>query len=195
MKKLSLITLCAFCAILFASCNKDYKYFVGTWGVEKIDYYNIDYAGNPIAATVETYVYSPEDTNNGIQLIFRNDQTGEMRDSAVDTVWIWSDETESYDSYIFNPDTVLVTPFTFSYDKKVSALYCEMKYTYPYTYTRTFRMKIYNQTDSSFDYENLYETYTAEHAYLKRLSNSTSKEAARSKMVRPHKHGSMLNDK
>ena len=55
MKKLTLFATIAVAAILFASCNKiDYKSFVGTWGVEKIEYYNIDYAGNPIAASMET---------------------------------------------------------------------------------------------------------------------------------------------
>lgn len=193
MKKLSIFTLCAFFAILFTSCSKDYKYFIGTWGVEKIDYYNVDYAGNPIAATIRTYVYDPDNTNNGIQLTFRDDQTGEMRDSAVDTVWIWSDEAQDYDSYIYNPDTVLVTPFTYSFDKNVSALYLEMKYTYPYDYKRTFRMKIYDQTEDSFNYENLYKTYDAEHAYLKRLSKTPSKSTSNIKTIRPHKEGSLLN--
>ena len=60
MKKLGIITLCAVCTFLFASCGKDYKTFVGTWGVEKIEYYNIDYAGNPIAATIVTHNYDPD---------------------------------------------------------------------------------------------------------------------------------------
>ena len=52
MKKLTLFATLAILAVMFASCKKvDYNAFVGTWGVEKIEYYNIDYAGNPIAAS------------------------------------------------------------------------------------------------------------------------------------------------
>ena len=77
----------AMVAMLFASCSKtDFKSFIGTWGVEKIEYYNIDYAGNPIAASLETFTFDPNDTNNGIQLVFRTDKTGEMRDSAIDSI-------------------------------------------------------------------------------------------------------------
>ena len=39
----------------FVSCNKDYTAFVGTWGVEKIEYYNIDYAGDPIPASYSSF--------------------------------------------------------------------------------------------------------------------------------------------
>ena len=88
MKKTGIFTLCAFAALLFASCSKtDYTAFVGKWGVEKIEYYNIDYAGNPIAASMKTFILDPDDTNNGIHLIFRENKSGEMLDSAVDTVW------------------------------------------------------------------------------------------------------------
>ena len=70
MKKVTLLTMMAMMAMLFASCSKtDYKTFIGTWGVEKIEYYNIDYAGNPIAASLETFTFDPNDTNNGIQLV------------------------------------------------------------------------------------------------------------------------------
>ena len=45
MKKLTYLTMVAIAALMFTSCSKnDYKSFVGTWGVEKIEYYNIDYA-------------------------------------------------------------------------------------------------------------------------------------------------------
>ena len=195
MKKLSLITLCAFCAILFASCSKDYKYFVGTWGVEKIDYYNIDYAGNPIPATIETLVYDPEDIDNGIQLVFRENKTGEMRDNDIDTVWIWNEEIQDYDSYIYNPDTTMVYNFTYSYDKGESMLYMNMNYTYPYEYTRIFMMKVSDLTDNSFSYVNEYWSDYVERAYLKRLSGTPSKSASRNKSPRLHKPGSLLSDR
>ena len=73
----------AIMAVLFVSCGKDidedetvsYKNFIGTWGVEKIEYYNIDYYGNPIAGSMESYNYNPDDPDNTIQLIFRDDKT------------------------------------------------------------------------------------------------------------------------
>ena len=181
MKKIGIITLCAVCAFLFASCSKDYKSFVGTWGVEKIEYYNIDYAGNPIPATIQTLVYDPEDIDNGIQLVFRENKTGEMRDNDIDTVWIWNEEIQDYDSYIYNPDTTMVYNFTYSYDKGESMLYMNMNYTYPYEYTRIFMMKVSDLTDNSFSYVNEYWSDYVERAYLKRLSGTPSKSASRNK--------------
>ena len=182
-------------ALIFTSCNKtNYKSFVGTWGVEKIEYYNIDFAGNPIAASMEAYTYDPNDTTNGIHLVFREDKTGEMRDSAIDSVWIWNEETQNYDSSIYNPDTVMVYTFTYSYDNSESALYMRVKYTYPYEYLRTFMMKVSDVTDNSFIYENEYDNNFVERAYLKRVSNTTSK-STRQTPKHPHKHGSFLGDR
>ncbi len=144
--------------------------FVGTWGVEKIEYYQTDYAGNPIAASMETYLFDPYDTNNGIHLIFRENKTGEMRDSSVDTVWTdWNEQTQMYESYIVNPDTVLVTTYTYSYDESEYVLYMNM------VNGRTFRMEINELTQESFYYVNVYavsqynEQYV-EKAYLRRFS-------------------------
>ena len=71
MKKLHFILVCALTAMLLCSCQKiTYKSFVGTWGVEKIDYqsYNTDYAGNPIQASLieSHFVFDPNDTNDGM---------------------------------------------------------------------------------------------------------------------------------
>lgn len=199
MKQIKLLVACAVFTMLLTSCNKDkdaYKSFVGTWGVEKIEYYNVDYAGNPIAASIEAYSYDPDDINNGIQLVFRNDKTGEMRDNDVDTIWNWNSETHSFDStYIVNPDTTIVASFTYSYDSRESALYMNIKYTYPYPYTRIYMMKVYNLTSESFCYENEYNTDYVERAYLKRLSSTPSKAASPNKTVRPYKPGSLLGDR
>ena len=195
MKKIGIFTLCAVCAFLFASCGKDYHSFVGTWGVEKIEYYNVDYAGNPIPATIETHTYDPEDIGHGIQLVFNENKTGEMRDNDIDTVWVYNEETGEYDSYIYNPDTTLVYNFTYSYDKGESMLYMNMNYTYPYEYTRVFMMKVSDLTDNSFSYENEYWSDYVEHAYLKRLSNTPSKSSSRNKSPRLHKPGSLLSDR
>ena len=192
MKKLTL--LAALAVMMLASCNKtDYKSFVGTWGVERLEYYNIDYYGNPIAASLKYSDFDPESVDNGIQLVFREDKTGEMRDSAVDTVWTdWNSETQQYESYIYNPDTTLVTTFTYTYDQSESALYMNMRYTYPYDYMRTFMMKVSDMDDDSFVYENEYDVNYMEKAYLKRISDTPSKSADRQAVKRPHVPGALL---
>ncbi len=195
MKKLTLFATLAIAALMFTSCNKtNYKSFVGTWGVEKIEYYNIDYAGNPIAGSMETYIYDPNDTGNGIHLVFREDKTGEMRDSAIDSVWLYNEETQEYDTCIYRPDTVLVYTFTYTYDASESSLIMKTRYTYPYEYMRTFMMKVSDMTDNSFIYENEYDVNYVERAYLKRVNNATSK-ATRQTPKHPNKRGAFLGGK
>ena len=191
MKKLTLFTALAIVAMLFASCKKnDYTKFIGTWGVEKLEYYNTDYAGNPIVGSLMTYVYDPNSTDNGIQIIFRENKSGEMRDSAIDTLRTnWNEETETYDSYIYCPDTVMVYKFTYSYDKSETTLYMNIDYG---TNMRTFRMYIENMTDNSFTYENEYDKDYMEKAYLKRISNTTSKSTSRQVVKHPHMPGSFI---
>lgn len=188
MKKLSLYAAVAFMSLLFASCGKiDYKSFVGTWGVEKIEYYNIDYAGNPIPASLESYTFDPNDIDNGIQLIFREDQTGEMRDSDIDSLPYINSNNDTV--YIYCPDTTLVYPFSCSFDKKERVLYTTMDYG---DYILTFRMYVSDMTANSFVYENEYDKNYMEKAYLKRLSNSTAKSASRTTPKHPRKKGSFL---
>ena len=190
MKKLALLATVAMMAIMFTSCDKtSYKGFVGTWGVEKIEYYNIDYAGNPIPASMSTYTYDPNDIKNGIQLVFREDKTGEMRDNDVDTIWIENEETHEYDHYIYNPDTTIVSQFTYSYDKGDHILYMNMNYG---TTLRTFRMNILDFSEDSFIYENEYLMDYVEKAYMKRLSDTPTKSGSRQAAKHPHKPGSFL---
>ncbi len=189
MKRLALLTTLAIAAMLFTSCKKvDYKNFVGTWGVEKIEYYNIDYAGNPIAASMDSHSFDINDADNSIQLVFKEDKTGVMRDSAIDTLWIENEETGNYD-YIYCPDTVMVYSFTYSYDNTDKSLYMNIDYG---TEMRTFRMAIYDMTDNSFIYENEYFKDYMEKAYLKRISKSASKSGSRQVVNHPHKPGSFL---
>ena len=199
MKKLSVLTLCALCVVLFASCGKNYKAFVGTWGVEKMIYqeYNIDYAGNPIQGSMEsyTYEYDPQDVNNGLQLIFREDKSGEMRDSDIDTLLIVNGNDSTY---LACPDTTLVYPFSYSYDENESILWMRMKNT-----AETFMLLVSELSDNSFVYENNYiiddeNKYYFETAYLKRISNNVAKSDA--KGVKKHKShprllGSFLSQK
>ena len=187
MKKLTLFVTLAMAALLFTSCSKnDYEKFVGIWGVEKIEYYNIDFAGNPIDASMDIHKFDPDDTNNGIHLVFRENKTGEMRDSAIDSLPTIQDGDTVY---IHCSDTVMVYTFSYSYDKNESILYMNMDYG---TYIKTFKMYIDNLTDDSFTYENEYDKNYVEKAYLKRISNTPSKSASRQKVTHPYRPGSFL---
>ena len=197
MKKLVLIASLAIATLLLSSCGKQttYKSFVGTWGVERIEYYNTDYAGNPIAASMKTYTYDPDDIDHGIQLVFRENKSGEMLDNAIDTVWTdWNEETQEYDSYIVNPDTVLVTRFTYSYDEDNSILYMSMQLE---SYTQTHLIQVKEISGNSFVYENEYLNDYMEKAYLKRVSDSvikSGKSQSKKKAAKPHMHGSLLGE-
>ena len=198
MKQLKLMTAVAVMAMLLASCGKkaDYTSFIGTWGVEKIEYYNVDFAGLPILTTLESYTYDPENVKDGIQLVFREDKTGEMRDNNIDSVGVnWSSDTWDFEYYVYNPDTTLVYTFTYSFDSDESLLFMNMRYTYPYEYQRVFSMKVSNLTDNSFCYENEYNPNYMEKAYMKRISNTPSKAAGKAKTKHPNKPGSLFGNR
>jgi len=160
----------------------DDKPFVGIWGVEKVEYYNIDYYGNPILATLQTYEYTLGDSNDGMDLVFREDNTGELRDRSRDTIY-------DGDDIIICPDTTLVTGFTYSYDAQNATLYLNMEYVH------TFRMNIVDLERDSFVYENEYATDYVEKAYLKRLSYTPDKSTGKKNQHRPSKKGSLLGKK
>lgn len=178
MKKFSFIAVMMLLAFSLGSCqdpqnNEDeggqtYRNFIGVWGVEKIEYweYNIDYAGNPIAASYEKtseFEYDVEDPSYGIQLVYNSDKTGEYRDFAIDSMWFkWNESIQDYDMYlvrpdegydsvIYCPDTILVSRYTYLYDDEDKALYMNMDY------LRTFKMEIVELTDSTFLSENRYQ--------------------------------------
>lgn len=191
MRKITLYAAFAFMALLFASCGKnDYKSFVGTWGVEKIEYYNIDYAGNPITGSMNTYNMVPGDQQSGIDLIFRENKTGEMRDRSQDTliIKVSGSSSETYDTIIC-PDTTLVTRFTYSYDKSESILYMNMDYVH------TYKMNIMSLSKNAFIYENEYGQNYVEKAYLKRISDTPSRSSSRNVAVKPNKPGSFLGSR
>ncbi len=160
--------------------------FVGSWGVEKIEYYNIDYAGNPIESSLRTYLMTPGDSLNGIDLIFREDMTGEMRDRSQDTLWLdYNEQTQVYEQIIICPDTTLINTFSYSYDERSSSLYLNMDYVH------TFRLLIENLEDDSFTYVNEYNQDDVERAFLRRLSDIPFKRQSSQKA--PFKKGSLLN--
>lgn len=192
MKKITLLTLCAIATIMFTSCGKnDYKAFIGTWGVESIDYYNIDYAGNPIASSMVTYCFIPGDPDDGIDLVFREDKTGEMRDRTQDTIYKKISSDPLIIDTIICPDTILVTKFTYSFDKSADILYMNMQ---GENYVHTYKMNIIELKSNSFVYENEYGKDYVEKAYMQRLSNETAKSANRNgRQSRPYREGSFLS--
>ena len=183
-------------ALGFASCSnkdEDYMVFVGTWGVKQIDYYNTDYWGNPIENTRETYHFTPGDTVNGIDLIFKSNRSGEMRDRSRDTLYIpvYEDGQIVDTNTIVCPDTILVTKFTYSYHKDDGILYMNMKVSHPFTYM----MKVPTITNESFTYINEYDNNYVEEALLARISDDARNgKASRVKPVfRPRRKGSLLS--
>ena len=136
--------------------------FLGVWGLEHLDYYNLDYAGNPIAASLETFNFDPYDIDNGIQMVFREDRSGEMRDSSLDSIWV-------DDHYIVCPDTVIVSRYTYSFDFETSVLYVNMEN------GQTFTLQIVEQSTDAFVYENKYSQDYLEKAYLRRISSVPDK--------------------
>ena len=192
MKKLTFIAVLAITALFFASCGKnDYQKFIGTWGVEKIEYYNIDFYGDPIPGSLTTYDYDPNSTDNGIQLVFRADKTGEMRDSAIDTMYLENEETGIYDIPIYCPDTVVVESFTYSYDKGDRILYMNMDYVF------TYKLTIHDLGANEFVYENEYKQNYMERAYMKRIDKQTTKSTGKSAPARHphHRPGSLFGNR
>ena len=195
MKKTGIIVLSAVCALLFASCTKkiDYATLVGTWGVEKIEYYNVDYAGHPIAASMETYTYNPNSFDNGIHLVFNEDKTGLMRDSAIDTIFMdYNATTQQYETVIVCPDTVLVTAFTCSYDQDDNALYMNLENS-----PRPYKMTVNQLTSTTFVYENEYKDDCVEKAYLKRIEGGIPSKSASEKAAKHphHRLGSLFGNR
>lgn len=185
------------------SCNKtDYRMFIGTWGVEQLEYwhYNVDYAGNPIAASYEhetTYEYEANNPDYGIQLVFNENKTGAYRDFAIDSIWFkWNENTQDYDTYlappssgydsvIYCPDTVLVSNFTYTYDEDTKALYMNMDY------LNTYMMTIVENTSDELVLEHRYSLDQAAHLEklerfrMKRVSNAPKSSRGASSQHHP----------
>ncbi len=197
MKSIRLIALCVLTAAVCTSCGKDdqpqdYRSFVGTWGVEKIHYktYNTDFDGNPITGSMEEsiYEYDPYDLDNGIHMVFKEDQTCVIRDSDIDSLFNPVDST-----YIHCPDTTLVYKYDYSYDSKRAILYMTANN------ITSSMLHITSITENSFEYENTYDQdednrVYVEIAHLKRIGDAKAKPTARkSNPLRQHWPGSLLN--
>ena len=133
---------------------------------------------------MKTYEYDYDDPDNGIQMTFREDKTGEIRDSAIDTIWTdYNDETGEYETVIPCPDTVLVTGFTCSFDKTDQSLYMNMEDS-----PRPYRAVITRITNEILVYENQFDTDYTEKAYMRRISKKPTKSAGRSNKEVRHPH-------
>lgn len=155
-----------------------YHSFVGTWGVEKVENYQADNAGNPIENTMEVFNFDPNDIDNGIQMVFREDKTGEMRKHIHDTLYVG-------DQIIVLPVTTVVSQYTYSYDTNQVLLIINMEG------GPTYMMKTIDFTLDSFVYECKLTTNHIEKVYLRRLVLDKSNSNC-SNQKRPYKDGPLL---
>lgn len=145
--------------------------FIGVWGIEQIDYYNTDYYGEPIPATLVTYYYVPGDPDDGIDMIFREDYKGEMIDRSL--------------------DSISVKTFTYLFSENDSVLYLTVLTPSYHPYI----LNISEMTDDSFVYLNEYSDNYIEKAYLKRLSYDPEKSKSTNTIIsdKPSKKGPLFN--
>lgn len=145
--------------------------FVGVWGVEQLDYYNTDYNGEPIPATLETYYFVPGDLDGGIDMIFREDQTGELIDRSLDSLSV-----KTF-AYLFNES-----------DSSLNLIVQTPSY-------HAYLLNILEITEDSFVYINEYADNYIEKAYLKRLSYDPEKSKSTNTIIsdKPSKKGPLFN--
>lgn len=145
--------------------------FVGVWGVEQLDYYNTDYNGEPIPATLETYYFVPGDLDGGIDMIFREDQTGELIDRSLDSLSV-----KTF-AYLFNES-----------DSSLNLIVQTPSY-------HAYLLNILEITEDSFVYLNEYADNYIEKAYLKRLSYDPEKSKSTNTIIsdKPSKKGPLFN--
>lgn len=141
---------------------------LGLWGVEKIEYWQTDYDGIMIPSTFYSLDFIPGDLDNGIDLSFRLDLTGEMCDRS-------------------HPDTTIVKPHTYSFDYMNSRLNLHRT-------NESFVMDVLELTSESFVYKCEYDSGLFEKAYLKRLTETPNKHSGKTPQHRPTRLGSLLSD-
>lgn len=173
MKRLFLLLIIATLAFGWVSCGKhnDYKLLIGTWGLERLEYDTLDFSGAPIVEYRVADTFPLGDPNNGIEMIFRDDRTGETRDHAIDSLKL-DDGT-----YIQCPDTTMVTKFTYSYIADEASLYINITVNNSTYHYQTHVAKFDN---NAFVYENEYKKNCIERAYLVRLSDTPAAKSSKS---------------
>lgn len=188
MRKSILILTIAALFLGMSACKKSTSsLLLGTWGLERVEYYYIDFYGQPIENTVEAYNFVPGDINNGIDLVFKEGKRGEWRDRDVDTIFVKiSEDPVAYDT-IINPDTTIVTPFSYSIDEEQSALYVKT------SNAETFMLNIEELNEDVFIYTNEYEVDYVERAILKRINSSNKTKSTEKPQRVPRKPGSFIS--
>lgn len=168
MKKLTIFVIAMTLLLGVVSCKKNAaSKIVGIWGVERIEYYIADYYGQPIESAFSSLEYTPGDLDNGIELVFRDNNKGEWRDHDVDTILDQiSIDPVAYDT-IVNPDTTLITSFTYSVDEDIPAVFVKT------SKMDTYMLEIEQLDDNTFIYKNEYGENIVERAIMKRLPDKS----------------------
>ncbi|MBR4147102.1 MAG: DUF5018 domain-containing protein [Bacteroidales bacterium] len=158
----------------------------GIWGVERLEYYETDFAGNPDPSTMQIFSFVPGDQDNGIDLIFRENKTGEIVDRSRDTLYVWHD---GHNNTIICPDTTIVKRFYYCFEIGISKLYMNLE-------SVIHHFDIVELTSDSFVYEDEYAPHYVEKAFMKRISDMPNKvnSSGKKKKVSPNKLGSLLGD-
>ncbi len=164
MKRLFLFVLLA-SLLSFVSCEKDSSILVGYWGVERIDFYDVDNSGTMIGSSLETYTFTPG-AADGIEVTFYADGTG----------------------YILNKSNSTVTNqhFSYDYDESDGSLYIVRDDGSSYI------MAVETLNETKLVYINQYEDYHVEKDYFVRTGKGT-KASWRQHPLLPFKPGSFLS--
>ncbi|MBR4391909.1 MAG: hypothetical protein IKT08_07390 [Bacteroidales bacterium] len=188
MRKSILVLIVATLFFGMSACKKSSSsLLLGTWGLERVEYYYIDFYGQPIESTIEAYDYVPGDMDNGIDLVFKDGKKGEWRDRDVDTIYVKISENPVVFDTIINPDTTIVTPFSYSIDDDQSALYIKT------SNAETFMLDIEELSEDVFIYSNEYKVNYVEHAILKRVNSSNKTKSTERPQRVPRKPGSFIS--
>lgn len=199
MKKNLFLITCLTTLFAFTSC-KDSKTqnnpFLGTWGVEKMEYWQTDFGGHEMDGTHYEYHFEvPGAPNDGISMVFKADKSGEIQDRSIDTFWYhWDPVAQAYLDYIVRPDTVLVSHFNYSYDSDAATLYLTMEN------TSVFSLQVNELNDNRFVYTNKYGLdqqegiYYYEKAQLKRTNSTTKVNEKKGNSWMPRHDGSLLSN-
>lgn len=159
---------------------------LGKWGVEKLIYYETDYLGEPQPLTLQTYEFTPGDLEDGIDMLFRADGTGEKIDRSRDTIYEWNPETHTTD-IIVCPDTTIVLTHNYTCNYADSQVYLNRED------GLEFILNILELTAESFVCKCEYNNRMFEEAYLVKLSDTPVQSGKKKPQQRPYIKGSLLS--
>jgi len=191
MKKLTILIVAMALVFSAASCKKNgADLLIGTWALQILEYYNIDYQGQPIESTIVHYEFPIDVANEGIDIVFMKNNQGEWHDRDLDTFYVLiSEDPDVYDT-IINPDTTVVTPFTYFYDEDAAAVFLKT------SDMVSHMLEVEELNSTTFSYVNEYGEHYVEHAILKRVDDSKSRSRSNAdvkRVSRPCRPGSLLS--